>query len=173
MSAKTARILFLGIVGVVFGLLAWPRAFIIDQTIEATEYSLTDTNYAVPHTVTIKGTCRGSQMRDGSYEGTFSISGIPSTQNAIARMDKMTPHGINRVYYFLNDTEYFWPGEVCDFCCNKDFSSGALTLLDIKYHSDSISGTWPGEKGRILVWPADSRSEAIAVFNSMYQIDDR
>jgi len=173
MSAKTARILFLGIVGVVFGLLAWPRNIMIDQTIEATEYSLTDTNYAVPHTVTIKGTCRGSQMRDGSYEGTFSISGIPSTQNAIARMDKITPHGINRVYYFLNDTEYIWPGEVCDFCCNKGFSSGALTLLDIKYHSDSISGTWPGEKGRILVWPADSRSEAIAVFNSMYQIDDR
>ena len=172
MSAKTARILFLGIVGVVFGLLAWPRVIMIDQTIEATEYSLTDTNYAVPHTVTIKGTCRGSQMRDGSYEGTFSISGIPSTQNAIARMDKITPHGINRVY-FLNDTEYIWPSEVCDFCCNKDFSSGALTLLDIKYHSDSISGTWPGGKGRILVWPADSRSEAIAVFNSMYQIDDR
>lgn len=173
MPAKTARILFLGLVGIIFGLLAWPRAITIDQTIQATEYSLTDTNYAVPHMVTIKGTYRDSQMRVGSYEGTFSISGIPSTQNAIARIDKLTPQGINRIYYFSNDTGYIWPGEVCDFCCNKDCSSGALTLLDIEYHSDSISGTWPGEKGRILVWPADSRAEALAMFDSMYHIDDK
>lgn len=167
MPAKTARILFLSIVGIIFGLLAWPRAIMIDQTIEATEYSLTDLNYAVPHTVTIKGTYRDSQLLDDSYEGFFSISDISSTQNAIAKMEEITPQGKNRVYYFLNDTQYIWPGEVCDFRCNQGFSSCAFPL-DIKYRSDSICGSWPGEKSRILVWPADSRAEAIAVFNAMY-----
>lgn len=173
MPAKTARILFLSVAAIIFGLLAWPCAITIDQTIEATEYSLTDTNYAVPHTVTIKGTYRDSQMRTGSYEGTFSISGIPSTQNAIAKMKEITPQGTNRIYYFNNDTQYILPSEVCDVRCKQGFSFCGLLLMDLEYHSDSISGTWPGEKGRVLVWPADSRAEALAMFDSMYHIDDK
>lgn len=173
MQAKTARILFLSIAAIIFGLLAWPRAIMIDQTIEVTEYSLTDSNYAVPHTVTIKGTYKDSQMLNDSYEGIFSISGIPSTQNAMAKMKEMPPQGRNIIDYFNNDTQYILPSEVFDVRCKQGFSSCGLLLMDLEYHSESISGTWPGEKSRILVWPADSRAEALAMFDSMYHIDDK
>lgn len=168
MPAKTARILFLGLVGIIFGLLAWPRAITIGQTIEVTEYSLTDSNYAVPHTVTIKGTYRDSQMLNDSYEGIFSISGIPLTENAMAKMKQMTPQGTNMIHYYHNDTQYILSSAICDVRCKQGFSSCGLLLMDMEYRSDSISGTWPGEKGRFIVWPADSRTEALAMFDSMY-----
>ncbi|BAK99367.1 hypothetical protein OBV_21690 [Oscillibacter valericigenes Sjm18-20] len=168
MPARSARILFLSIIGIIFGLLAWPRAIMIDQTIEITEYSLTDSNYAVPHTVTIKGTYKDSQMLDDSYEGTFSISGIPPTENTVAVINKMSLQGTNMIEYLNIQTQHFSNSEVCDLRCKQGFSSCGLLLMDLEYRSNSIIGTWPGEKSRFIIWPADNRTEALAMFDSMY-----
>lgn len=53
---------------------AWKQD--VDVTLTATEYRLNDPDYAVEHTVTIRGRDARSLLGKGRFEGTVSISGL-------------------------------------------------------------------------------------------------
>lgn len=133
----------------------------IDITTVATEYRIGDGDYAVEHTVTVKGTDKRNLLGWGEFEGTFAVSGFPSADQEIPLViDFPKFSGLPFVYEFESDLEN---------AVSLDFQHISAT-----YNWDAFAALimqpagFKGKDGRFLVSGSADRERAITLAQKLY-----
>lgn len=157
MKKKTIYVVIVIAVVAILALLAWaiPGSREIDVTLIATEYRLDDPDFAVEHTVTIRGRDSRTRFGSGSFKGTISISGIEGMEEEteiLASIGGEHPHARGGIHDRLIPLGVLIP----------DWDYSAFVALLAETTSDNVRYLG-GENARFLVSGPTNREDAIVL----------
>ena len=157
MKKKTIYVVIAIVVVAILVLLAWliPGSREIDVTLTATEYRLDDPDFAVEHTVTIRGRDSRTRFGSGEFNGTISISGIEGMEvesTVLASIGCEHPFATEAIGEALLPFRVFIP--------NWDYTAFLVLLFDT--NTDGTQ-SFRGEDARFLVSGSADREAALAV----------
>ena len=141
----------------ILALLAWliPGSREIDVTLTATEYRLNDPDFAVEHTVTIRGRDSRTRFGSGSFVGTMSISGVEGMEIETTVLASI---GCEHPFAAAAVDEAPLPFRV--FIPNWNYTAFLVLLVDIDADGTRRFG---GDDTRFLVSGTADREAALAV----------
>lgn len=159
MKKKTIYVVIAIAVVAILALLAWliPGSREIDVTLTATEYRLDDPNFAVEHTVTIRGRDSRTRFGSGSFVGTMSISGVEGMEIETTVLASV---GCEHPTTYAPDIDPPFSVPLGSFIPNWDYTAflGILSVID----SDGNRHTG-GDDACFLVSGSADREAALAV----------
>lgn len=138
----------------------------IDVTVPAMEYSLADPDYAVAHTVTVKGHDTRNLLGRGKFVGTFDVSGIDNGEFHAAHVKFPMPADCFNCF-FSEPHGYTATQEVFSLTADPDWTSFSALLMDVTEIGGRRSGYFDAAIGRFLVSGTPSRTEALATIKAV------
>lgn len=161
---KRTVILYIAVVTLVVAvwLCLLPRAKLIDKVVPATEYSFADPDYAVAHTVTIRGCDTRNLLGKGKFEGTFAVSGLDTGDFQTARITFPVSVGQFNVSY-AEPNGYHMAQELFCLVTDRDWENFTGLLMEFEERDNGRRGSFGFDDGRFLVSGALSREEALAL----------
>jgi hypothetical protein len=156
--------ILLGIAGVIIVAIILnifiPITINIDKEINAVEIGFDDPNYCKPTTIRVKGELWFYLLGNDMFKGTISIDGYYTTQAGGVQAYSFG----GKPWGFLKYKE-----------AEEDIGFGlftASTFLDkwtvnILNEDSKSGGSWNSIDGHCIIGPADTREEAIKVYNSL------
>jgi hypothetical protein len=141
----------------ILAFLAWlfPGSREIDVTLTATEYRLDDPDFAVEHTVTIRGRDSRTRFGNGTFKGTISISGIEGMEEEREILASLGEHPIASGPH--SDSRFF-PLSV--LIPNWDYTAFVGLLGELQSDGAVVIG---GKHARFLVRGLADREKALVV----------
>lgn len=138
---------------------AWEQD--VDVTLTATEYRLDDPDYAVEHTVTIRGRDARSLWGKGRFEGTVSVSGLEGLEEEQAIVLSFPDRRECILSVMDEDGRVRTGGHVLgDVFPNRDYSEFVWLLANEVHETDASYG---GGSARFLISGPAGRETAFAL----------
>ena len=161
MKKKTIYIVIAMAVVAILALLAWliPGSREIDVTLTATEYHLDDPDFAVEHTVTIRGRDSRTRFGSGTFKGTISISGIEGMEEEREILASLGEHPI--ASGTRSDSRFF---PLFVLIPNWDYTAFVGILAELQSDGTAV---FAGKHTRFLVSGSANREAALAVADEL------
>lgn len=137
----------------------------IDTTLTATEYRFDDPDYAVEHTVTIRGYDTRNLLGRGKFVGTFAVSGFETAGDGwIAHVTFPVPETYFNTYFEVpHGYGYVTTTNIFSLLADRDWTAFTALIQEITQEQDSIHGRFDPESGRFLVSGPPDREPALAL----------
>ena len=138
----------------------------INTTLTATEYRLDDPDYAVEHTVAIRGYDTRSLLGRGKFEGTFAVSGFETAEDGwVAHVIFPVPDTYWNISYVVPDSFRYMIGkDIYSLLPDRQWSSFVALLPEERTSgSGDHYASFDPETGRILVSGSPDREAALAL----------
>lgn len=127
----------------------------IDTTLTAMEYRFDDPDYAVEHTVTIRGYDTRNLLGDHwKFEGTFAVSGFETAGDGwAAHVTFPIPETYGNTYFGAPHGDgYITAADIFSLLPNRDWTSFTALIQETSQDQDgSLHGSFDPETARFLV----------------------
>jgi len=140
----------------------FPGSKKIERVFEATEYSFSDPDYTVTHTITAEGYDTRNLFGRGHYEGTFAVESWELAQAGWRLYAKfpIPAHYWNSTS--VHPSGYHTSSEILCFLPNRNWTSFVCLIQEIEVDaSGSKHGSFDPESGRFMVCGSLTREEAL------------
>lgn len=137
----------------------------IDTTLTAVEYRFDDPDYAVKHTVTIRGyDTRNLLGRHWKFVGTFAVSGFETAGDGwVAHVTFPIPETYGNTYFEVpHGNGYITAADIFSLLPNRNWTSFTALIQETSQDQDgSLHGSFDPETARFLVSGPAGRNAAL------------
>lgn len=146
-----------------------PFARKIDATLTATEYRFDDPDYAVEHTVTIRGYDTRNLLGRGDFKGTFAVSGWETAREGWTAYVQFPIRSGSYFNMNFNDPSgQAITRNTFSMLADRNWTHFAGLILESTERSDgTVTGSFDPETGRFLVSGPPDRTVALTLASEL------
>lgn len=149
------------IAGIIICVFPWRHK--IDTVIQGAEYRIGDADYSEDITITVKGIYRQYLLKSNTFEGTFSVSKYNFTSDVLIAPTAFCDGYTNLTYSDItNGVPHI--STLGILCCSSSFDK---LLICVSEPVDADSKSWNGENGLFICAPAESRTQALEIAQTL------
>lgn len=157
------RIFLLGAVAfLAAATLIFPGSRKIEQTMEATEYSFADPDYAVTHVITVNGYDTRNFIGRGRYEGIFAAEGWETAQEGWKLTAKFPVPDTYGNAAAADPSGQLLSSEILSFLPNRNWTSFVALIQTVEDSGDHRIGSFDADTAHFIVSGTRTRAEALA-----------
>ena len=149
--------------------LCFPGSRKIDTTLIATEYRFNDPDYAVEHTITIRGYDTRNLLGRGTFEGTFAVSDWETAQEGWSAYIQFPIRSDSYFNMNFNDPSgQAITRNTFSMLADRDWTRFVGLILESTEHNDgTVTGSFDPETGRFLVSGPPDRTVALTLASEL------